>query len=276
MDLPPKEKERDIESEKLGPVAPLRAEVAKVAESTSEEKRIESPKRSCDVILVSVSDEIEERHRDLVDKIIRSAASLYPSQGCESLASSGEEFSIRVLDIACSLIILLLAMPAMIIIALLIKMFSPGPLFCKQKRVGKEGKIFTLYKFRTMINNPGKQNRQIYATEDDPRVTFIGRILRRTRLDELPQLFNVLRGEMSLVGPPPEHPYFVKRNKFLQGTRLAVKPGLTGLAQIRSFYNLKPGHRIKYDYLYIQKRSFLFNIYILLKTIPAIFYKKGW
>ncbi len=93
---------------------------------------------------------------------------------------------------------------------------------------------------------------------------------------ELPQIYNVLRGDMSLVGPRPERAFFVERHKALQGVRLSVKPGLTGLAQVRSYYDLKPAHKVKYDYLYIQNRSLLLNISILLQTIPALFAKKGW
>jgi lipopolysaccharide/colanic/teichoic acid biosynthesis glycosyltransferase len=96
------------------------------------------------------------------------------------------------------------------------------------------------------------------------------------RLDELPQLVNVLKGDMSLVGPRPERPFFVERHKALQGVRLAVKPGITGLAQVRSYYDLKPEHKLRYDYLYIQRRSLILNIYILLQTIPVIFTKRGW
>ena len=95
-------------------------------------------------------------------------------------------------------------------------------------------------------------------------------------MDELPQLLNVLRGEMSLVGPRPENLYRVEIHKSLQGLRLAVRPGITGLAQIRSFYDLKPKQKIRYDYLYIQQRSLLLNVYILAKTIPVLFSKKGW
>lgn len=167
-------------------------------------------------------------------------------------------------------------MPLLGVISLLIKIFSPGRAFYKQQRVGKNGKLFTLYKFRTMINNAEKHIGPVWAAKDDSRVTPVGKILRKTRLDELPQLFNILWGDMSLVGPRPERPCFVKQHQALQGVRLAVKPGLTGLAQIRSFYNLKPAHKIKYDYLYIQKRSLLLNLYILAQTVPVIFSKKGW
>ena len=187
-----------------------------------------------------------------------------------------EEFLIRSLDIIGSILILLISMPLTILISLLIKISSPGPVLYKQQRVGKDGEIFTLCKFRTMVNDAEKMVGPVLASRDDPRVTKVGKVLRRTRLDELPQLFNVLRGNMSLVGPRPERPHFVKLHRALRELRLAVRPGLTGLAQIRNFYDLKPQHKIKYDYLYIQRRSLLLNIYILLKTFPVIFCKKGW
>lgn len=225
------------------------------------------------------SDDKRSKHiigGELVDETIRSKQSLYSSTALASQASNGQEFLIRTLDIVGSVVILTLTMPAMFVVALLIKIFSPGSIFYRQKRVGKKGKIFTLYKFRTMVNNSEEHTGPVLAAKDDSRVTPIGRVLRRTRFDELPQLFNVLRNDMSLVGPRPERPYFIKRHKALQGIRLAVKPGLTGLAQIRSFYDLKPRHKIKYDYLYIRKRSLLLNLYILLKTMPIIFSKNGW
>lgn len=187
-----------------------------------------------------------------------------------------EEFLMRCLDIVGSVLILLVSTPVTILIPLLIKISSPGSVFYKQQRVGKDGKLFTLYKFRTMVNDAEKEVGPVLASRDDPRVTKTGKFLRATRLDELPQLLNVLQGDMSLVGPRPERPHFVKKHKALHELRLAVKPGLTGLAQIRSFYDLKPQHKIKYDYLYIQKRSLLLNLYILIRTIPAVFSRKGW
>jgi len=187
-----------------------------------------------------------------------------------------EEFLMRCLDIAGSILILLVSTPVTILTPLLIKISSSGPVFYKQQRVGKDGKLFTLYKFRTMVHDAEKEVGPVLASRDDPRVTKVGKILRATRLDELPQLINVLKGDMSLVGPRPERPHFVKKHKSLHELRLAVKPGLTGLAQIRSFYDLKPRHKIKYDYLYIQKRSLLLNLYILIRTIPAVFSRKGW
>ena len=187
-----------------------------------------------------------------------------------------EEFLMRGLDTVGSVLALLVFLPAIILFFVLIKISSAGPVFYKQQRVGKDGRIFTLYKFRTMVKDAEKELGPVMASRDDPRVTKVGRILRTTRLDELPQLLNVLRGDMSLVGPRPERPHFVKQHKALHELRLAVKPGLTGLAQIRSFYDLKPKHKIKYDYLYIQKRSFLLNLYILFLTVPAVLSRKGW
>jgi lipopolysaccharide/colanic/teichoic acid biosynthesis glycosyltransferase len=163
----------------------------------------------------------------------------------------------------------------MLFISLIIKITSSGPVLYKQERVGKDGKTFIIYKFRTMKNNTGEPE-SASAKKDDPRVTVFGKFLRPTRLDELPQLFNVLKGDMSLVGPRPENLSRVEKHAALRGIRLAIKPGLTGLAQIRSFYDIEPKHKIKYDYLYIQRRSLALNFYILLQTIPVIFTKKGW
>lgn len=239
-------------------------------------------KRGAETVPVTRKVSSDDKHSrplidvELVDETIRSKQSLYSSTALASQASNGQEFLIRTLDIVGSLTILILAMPLMLVVTLLIKIFSPGPILYRQKRVGKKGKIFILCKFRTMINNSEEHTGPVWAAKNDSRVTPLGGVLRRTRFDELPQLFNVLRSDMSLVGPRPERPYFVKRHKALQGIRLAVKPGLTGLAQIRSFYDLKPKHKIKYDYLYIRKRSLLLNLYVLLKTMPIIFSKNGW
>jgi lipopolysaccharide/colanic/teichoic acid biosynthesis glycosyltransferase len=211
-----------------------------------------------------------------VDKTMQSEASLYLSTIATFQSSKTREFLIRALDVTGAILFLIFALPLMLVAALVIKIFSPGPVLYKQERVGKDGKVFTLYKFRTMVNNAEEHIGPVLATKNDSRVTPIGRILRQARLDELPQLFNVLQGDMSLVGPRPERPYFVKQHKVLQGVRLSVKPGLTGLAQVRGYYDLSPDHKIKYDNLYIQKRSLLLNAYILLQTIPVIFIKKGW
>ncbi len=188
-----------------------------------------------------------------------------------------EEYFIRALDVIGAVGLLVLFLPALILVAIATKLFSgKGPIFYRQKRVGLKGRIFTLYKIRTMINGAERDSGPVWAQKDDARVTKIGRFFRATRLDEFPQLLNVLEGSMSLVGPRPERPFFVERHRALQGVRLSVKPGITGIAQIRSSYDLKPVHKLKYDYLYIQKRSLWLNIKILVKTIPVVLLKKGW
>jgi len=187
-----------------------------------------------------------------------------------------DEFLMRSLDTVGSILVLLVFSPALVVISFLVKITSAGPVFYSQQRVGKDGRLFTMHKFRTMVKDAEKEVGPVMAERDDPRVTKFGRILRVTRLDELPQLINVLRGDMSLVGPRPERPHFVKQHKALAELRLAVKPGMTGFAQVRNYYDLKPRHKIKYDYLYIQKRSLPLNLYILLLTIPAVFRRKGW
>jgi len=202
----------------------------------------------------------------------RLAVRTYPLRATPQAA----EFLIRLLDVFGSLLILTLTLPVIAVASLLIRITMGRPVFFPQERVGLGGELFTLYKFRTMINDAEKHVGPVWAARDDDRVTPVGRILRKMRIDELPQLYNILRGDMSLVGPRPERPFFVDRHQALQGVRLAVKPGLTGLAQIRGLYDLKPTHKVKYDCLYIQKRSFLLNVYILLRTIPALFTKMGW
>ena len=186
-----------------------------------------------------------------------------------------EEIAMRCLDIVGCIAISVISLPVTILAAILIRLTSKGSVIYKQQRVGKDGNFFTLYKFKTMNNDVGKETEHMLAVENDPRITKIGRLLRKTYLNEFPQLVNVMRGEMSLVGPRPELPHAVKRHKVLREIRLAVRPGLTGLAQIRNVYGLHPKHKIKYDYLYIQRRSLFLNLYILAKTIPVMLFKKG-
>jgi lipopolysaccharide/colanic/teichoic acid biosynthesis glycosyltransferase len=226
---------------------------------------------------IALSDRVEfHPHMQTPYSVAGKPPHLDPSVVEVSPTSAVSELLIRLLDIAGSLVILACALPIMLATAILIKTTSKGPVFYRQERVGRAGRTFVLCKFRTMINDAEKHVGPVWAARDDDRVTPVGRILRRMRIDELPQLFNILKGDMSLVGPRPERAFFVERHKALQGVRLAVKPGLTGLAQVRSFYDLKPAHKVKYDYLYIQNRSFLLNLYILLRTIPVLFGKKGW
>lgn len=189
--------------------------------------------------------------------------------------SAVHEFLIRGFDVLASVIILVLASPIILVLAILIKLTSPGDVLFKQERVGKNGRIFTLYKFRSMIPDAERHTGPVLARPDDSRVTPVGRFMRRARLDELPQLFNVIRGDMSLVGPRPERPFFVYRHKALQGIRLSVRPGITGLAQVRGCYHTRPEHKLRYDYLYIRNRSLWLNLAIMLRTIPVVIRGSG-
>jgi len=186
----------------------------------------------------------------------------------------------RFLDIFLALILGLISLIFYPLIILTIKLFSPGPIFYRQKRVGRLGKEFTIIKFRTMI--PGaEKNGPKWAEENDERVTKIGRFLRNTRLDELPQLFNILKGEMSFVGPRPERPEFVKDlTKKIPHYHLRhlIRPGLTGWAQINYPYGASVKDALKklqYDLFYLKNRSFILDLKIILKTINLILQARG-
>ena len=175
----------------------------------------------------------------------------------------------RIIDIALSSIFLLIAIPFFIIIPFLIKIDSQGKVFIIQKRIGFKGKEFYIYKFRTM-----KKYVDLYKISPtnnfDSRITKFGRFLRRTSLDEIPQLYNVLKGEMSLVGPRPEMPFIVLKYSNNEKKRLSVKPGLTGLWQIKARKDIPLYKNLDYDFEYINNQSVLLDLKILLKTIPAL------
>jgi exopolysaccharide biosynthesis polyprenyl glycosylphosphotransferase len=180
----------------------------------------------------------------------------------------------RAMDLLIASFLLILTIPLWVIIAIGIKLDSKGPVFFKQERVGYKGKRFVLYKFRTMfVHTPPFSESP--KDENDPRITRFGRFLRRTSLDELPQLINVIKGEMSLVGPRPEMPFIVERYSKWERKRLDVKPGITGLWQILGRKNLPLQENIHYDFYYIKNRSIILDLMILLKTIPAVLKRKG-
>lgn len=183
----------------------------------------------------------------------------------------------RTFDIVCSFLgLLILAIP-MTIIALIITVDSPGAPIFKQERLGINGKPFMIYKFRSMRLN-AEENGPQWADERDPRCTRLGQILRNSRLDELPQLYNILRGDMSFVGPRPERAYFYGEfEKYILGfsNRLLVTPGLTGYAQVNGGYSLKPEEKIIYDMEYIQHRSIRMDLACILQTIGVIFSGDG-
>jgi len=191
----------------------------------------------------------------------------------------------RVFDIIAALIMLVLLGPVLLLVALAIKLTSPGPVLYKAKRVGQGGRLFYMYKFRTMVVGADQVGPRL-TYRGDPRVTPIGRFLRKSRLDELPQLINVLMGEMSLVGPRPEDPLYVARYTDEQREVLSVRPGITGLSQLR-YHNeasLLDGADLDRRYMevilpiklaldrdYIRRRSFSFDLKILGETILTLF-----
>lgn len=186
----------------------------------------------------------------------------------------------RVIEFTLSLIGLILLSPLILIISILIKIDSRGPVFYRQKRVGERGKIFKLLKFRSMVEN-AETNGPVWAQQDDKRVTRVGRWIRKGRLDEVPQMFNVLKGEVSFVGPRPERPYFVEQLRKeipFYDQRLSVKPGVTGWAQIKYPYGASKEdalEKLKYDLYYIKNLSPLFDLLIIFETIKVVLFGKG-
>jgi exopolysaccharide biosynthesis polyprenyl glycosylphosphotransferase len=191
----------------------------------------------------------------------------------------------RVLDVAVSLLLLLLSLPVIVVAALAIKVTSPGSVVFKQQRIGLNGRIFTLYKFRTMIEDAHERRSEVrhlnemtgpvFKVKLDPRITSVGRILRKFSLDELPQLWNVLKGDMSLVGPRPPIPEEVRSYHRWQRRRLSMKPGLTCLWQVNGRNNVDFDRWMQLDLQYIDNWSPSLDLKILLRTIPAVLLGRG-
>jgi sugar transferase (PEP-CTERM system associated) len=186
----------------------------------------------------------------------------------------------RILDVVCALIGLVLAAPIMLLATVLIRLESKGPILYKQVRAGEFGKLFTILKFRSMRIDAEKHGAQ-FAKENDDRVTKVGAFIRKTRIDELPQLWNVLKGEMSMVGPRPERPVFIEQLEqqvpfFRQ--RLYVKPGVTGHAQVRCKYGASAEdmlEKLEYDLYYIKSYSVLFDLSVMLDTVKVVLFRIG-
>lgn len=203
----------------------------------------------------------------------------------------------RTLNVVVALAALVVALPVMVVVAVLIKLTSPGPVFYKQTRVGIDrrsakggnwrrtvdygGRLFTIYKFRTMRDSSDRQSQEVWATPDDPRVTPLGKVLRKYRLDELPQLINVLRGDMNVVGPRPEQPriFMSLRTQVERYTaRQRVLPGITGWAQINQDYDQSLDdvrRKVNLDIEYLHRASVLEDLRILARTLPVVLLKKG-
>jgi exopolysaccharide biosynthesis polyprenyl glycosylphosphotransferase len=183
----------------------------------------------------------------------------------------------RTFDLVVALLVLILASPLLILIAILVKLSSRGPVLYVQERVGLDGRPFSVFKFRTMHVEAEKSTGPVWATKDDPRTTRIGKFLRRFSLDELPQLLNVLKGDMSIVGPRPERPHFVQQFKEIPKylDRHRVKTGMTGWAQVNGLRGNAPiEERTKYDLYYVENWSLAFDVKIILKTIRAVLFGK--
>jgi exopolysaccharide biosynthesis polyprenyl glycosylphosphotransferase len=179
----------------------------------------------------------------------------------------------RLLDIVFSFVGLVVASPFMLITAVAIKAYDGGPVLYSQKRLTKDGKIFKVHKFRSMIVDAEKNGAKLASKKDD-RITPVGKVIRKTRIDELPQLVNILKGDMSFVGPRPERPEFAKKYEKTMPEfkyRLKVKAGLTGYAQVMGKYNTTPYDKLKLDLMYIEHQTLLEDIKIILSTIRICF-----
>lgn len=192
-----------------------------------------------------------------------------------------EQSTKRLLDLVVASAVLLVGLPIWVLLGSLVRLTSPGPAIYRQIRVGQHGRAFTMLKFRTMGANAEKETGPVWAQENDPRYTPLGRWLRKSRLDEVPQLWNVLKGEMSLVGPRPERPYFVEqlaREIPLYSRRHRVKPGITGWAQVKWKYDESledVRQKVKYDLFYIENMSLRMDIKILFRTIRTALTAQG-
>jgi exopolysaccharide biosynthesis polyprenyl glycosylphosphotransferase len=187
----------------------------------------------------------------------------------------------RLMDICISLLILLVSLPVTLVVSVLIKLDSPGTVLYKQKRAGLNGKEFDIYKFRSMRNDAEKSTGPVWSQKNDPRITRVGKFIRKVRIDEIPQMINVLKGEMSLVGPRPERPYFVEKLAQeipLYKKRLKVRPGVTGWAQVKHKYDetiedVKT--KLRYDLFYIENMSLRMDFKILFRTVFVVLFGKG-
>ncbi len=187
----------------------------------------------------------------------------------------------RAFDLAASAAIFMAGLPVMLVTALWIRLEDGGPIFYQQERVGKEGRIFKVLKFRSMGSDAEQDGLPKWASSDDPRVTRVGHIIRKLRIDELPQLLNVFKGEMSFVGPRPERAFFVDQlsvNVAYYDVRHSIKPGITGLAQVRYQYGATENDavcKLQYDLYYVKNNSLFLDLLILIDTVQVVLFRKG-
>jgi undecaprenyl phosphate N,N'-diacetylbacillosamine 1-phosphate transferase len=181
----------------------------------------------------------------------------------------------RIINIICGVIGLIITSPLWLYVVIKIKAEDRGPVFFIQERVGKDGKLFRMYKFRSMVVGAEKKGLGVFVSTDDERITKIGKFIRKTSIDELPQLINVLKGEMSIVGPRPTLEYQVERYNKEQKRRLLVKPGITGWAQVNGRNNMTWPEKIKLDLWYVDHWSVGLDLKIIGRTIWSVFKREG-
>ena len=195
--------------------------------------------------------------------------------------SRTSRFTKRLVGLVLSSVMLIILLPLILLVAIAIKLDSRGPVFYAQERIGEDGEIFTLYKFRSMNTDAEEKTGPVWASDDDPRITRAGKIIRKLRIDELPQLWNVLKGDMSFVGPRPERSFFVDKLKRIvpyYNERFAVKPGVTGWAQIKYPYGASEEdalEKLKYDLYYIKNMSFVMDLMVIFHTFKIVLLGKG-
>lgn len=283
--------EQDVEvkgAKKLEDIGPFEefvrrseAELILIASSGKQELPVDAL-ISCKLAGVEVKDRLSffEQVRGYVDLASVKAEWIIFSDGFKG-GNYFERALKRILDIAVSSLVLILTIPLMIFAAIGVALTSKGPIFYRQERVGLDGETFNLLKFRSMTVDAEKEGRPEWAKEADPRVTKIGGFLRRTRIDELPQLINVFRGDMSFVGPRPERPFFVEQLEQqipFYKERHCLKPGITGWAQIQypygaSFEDSK--RKLEYDLYYIKNYSIFLDLLIILQTVRVVLFPVG-
>lgn len=271
------------------------------ADSENKLNEIETIKQiaACDIILIGESLPIERKEHILrlaneKMKMVILVPTLYeiscskmylwqiddlPTQRVSRMLLTLEQRALkRTLDIVVATLAVLILWPVMLIAAVIVKLDSPGPAIYSQVRVGRFGKEFKVHKFRSMRQDAEAKTGPVLAGENDPRITKFGHFMRATRLDELPQLFNVLKGEMSIVGPRPERPFFVAqfiKEKPEYAYRHNVKPGITGLAQIAGKYNTTAYDKLVYDLIYIQNVSVVNDLILMLQTLKVLITKES-
>jgi len=242
-----------------------------------------------DAALQSV--DVEIRLTPGLPHVSPSRITIRPLDGLALLSLDRRELGIRqaalkrMFDVVVGTIVFVIAVPVMGVVALLVRLTSRGPALFRQERVGKGGKPFVMYKFRSMVNGAEELHEQLvresgadtvlFKLREDPRVTPVGRALRRWALDELPQLWNVVRGDMSLVGPRPALPGETARYSNRLRIRLQVKPGLTGLWQVNGRHELPFADYIRYDLFYVENWSLGLDLYVIGKTVPALLARRG-